>query len=191
MSAVTQRKDLVRNRQRLIEAAAEVFLDRGPDVKLDEVARRAGLAASSLYRHFPTKDDLVEAVLTELMRPALEAAERAALIPDPGEAFRTMFTESCTMPEAEGEAFNKLAYASGRTLEHALRLLTEVVEPTTSRLRAAGGLRAGLTVDDVAMFLRMTKATDTPEQRRMASDVLLAGMLAPDRLAAGAAGAHP
>ena len=169
----------MRNRQRLIDAAAAVFLAHGPDVKLDEVARRAGMAASSLYRHFPSKDDLIEAVLSELMRPVQEAADRAALIPDPREAFRTMFTESCTMPEAEGDAFTKLAFASSRTVEHALRLLRNVVEPTTTRLRAAAGLREGLTVDDVAMFLRMTKATDTLEQRRKALDVILAGMLDP------------
>jgi AcrR family transcriptional regulator len=177
--ASAPRKDQVRNRQRLIDAAAAVFLAHGPDVKLDEVARRAGMAASSLYRHFPSKDDLIEAVLSELMRPVQEAADRAALIPDPREAFRTMFTESCTMPEAEGDAFTKLAFASSRTVEHALRLLRNVVEPTTTRLRAAAGLREGLTVDDVAMFLRMTKATDTLEQRRKALDVILAGMLDP------------
>lgn len=137
------RKDQVRNRQRLITAAASVFLELGPDVALDEVARRAGMASSSLYRHFPSKEDLIE----------------------------------CTMPEAEGDAFNKLAYSSGRTREHALSLLRNVVEPTTTRLRDAGGLREGLTVEDVAMFLRMAKVTDTPEQRRMALDVLLAGML--------------
>ncbi|MFD0579588.1 hypothetical protein [Dactylosporangium darangshiense] len=59
------------------------------------------------------------------------------------------------------------------------------MEPTTTRLRAAAGLREGLTVEDVAMFLRMTKATDTPEQRRKALDVILAGML--DRPSTGRA----
>ncbi|GIF51348.1 hypothetical protein Afe04nite_58870 [Asanoa ferruginea] len=175
--APAPRKDQVRNRQRLVEAAMAVFLEHGPDVKLDEVARRAGMAASSLYRHFPSKEDLIDAVLTEMMRPAQEAADRAALMPDPREAFRTMFTESCTMPTAEADAFNKLAYASSRARDHALRLLENVVAPATIRLRAAGGLREGLTVEDVAMFLRMAKVTDTPEQRDMALDVLLAGML--------------
>ncbi|GIF62580.1 TetR family transcriptional regulator [Asanoa ishikariensis] len=176
--ASAPRKDQVRNRQRLVEAAVAVFRERGgPDVKLDEVAHRAGMAVSSLYRHFPSKDDLIEAALTEMMRPAQEAADRAALLPDPREAFRTMFTESCTMPEAEGNTFNALAYASGRTVTHALSLLENVVAPATTRLRAAGGLREGLTVDDVATFLRMAKVTDTPEQRAVALDVLLAGML--------------
>lgn len=88
-----------------------------------------------------------------------------------------MFTESCTMPAAEGDAFNQLAYGSSRTIAYAVRLLEQVVEPATTRLRAAGGLRDGLTVEDVAMFLRMAKVTDTPAQRDVALEVLLVGMM--------------
>lgn len=171
------RKDQVRNRQRLVEAAEAAFMEHGPDVKLDEVARRAGMAASSLYRHFAGKDDLIKAVLDELIRPVQEAADRATLILDPREAFRVMFTQSCIMSEAEGVTFTKLAFVSSQTLEYAHRLIRDVVDPGTTRIRAAGGLRDGLTVDDVAMFLRMAKVTETPEQRRRALEVILAGML--------------
>jgi len=166
----------VRNRQKLLAAARQAFVEHGPEINLDEVARRAGMAASSLYRHFPTKDDLVEGVLDEMIRGVQDNADRAASIEDPREAFRVVFTQSCAMGEDEVAAFAKLAGVSRRTGEHAQRLIVNVVGPATDRLRAAGGLRADITVDDVALFVRMAEVADSAEQRGKALDVLLAGM---------------
>ena len=170
------RRDQLRNRQKLLAAAQAAFIEHGPDVNLEEVARRAGMAASSLYRHFPTKDDLVEAVLDELIRDVQANADRAVLIGDPHEAFRVVFTQSCAMREEEVATFAKLAGVSSRTGEHARRLIANVVGPATTRLRAAGGLRADITVNDVAMFVTMVDMTETLDQRTKALDVILTGL---------------
>ncbi|GAA0998599.1 hypothetical protein GCM10009555_098230 [Acrocarpospora macrocephala] len=172
------RKDLLRNRQKLLAAAQAAFIEHGPDINLEEVTRRAGMAASSLYRHFPTKDDLIEGVLDDMIRDVQHNADQATQIDDPHEAFRVVFTQTCAMQEDEVATFAKLASVSRRTNEHAHRLITNVVGPATNRLRAAGGLREDITVDDVAMFVRMADVTETVEQRRKALDVILAGISA-------------
>ncbi|GAA0382843.1 hypothetical protein Acor_57700 [Acrocarpospora corrugata] len=63
------------------------------------------------------------------------------------------------------EYHSRLANAGGRAGEHAQRLIESVVGPATSRLREAGGLRPGITVADIAVFIRMTLTTDSPESR--------------------------
>lgn len=170
------RKDQVRNRERVIEAAVAVFAQSGPEASLETVARAAGLGTTTLYRHFPSRDELVGAVLDELIRPVQAAAERAEQIEDPHEAFRRLFTQSCAMPDHDVTVFARLAVTSPHTERHADALVVGVVREATERLRAAGGLRAGLTAEDVAMFVRMAERTESREQRVVATEVLLAGI---------------
>jgi AcrR family transcriptional regulator len=59
------RADAKRNRDKLIEAARSVFRERGSDASLDEIAKRAGVGAGTLYRHFPTRDDLIDAMMRD------------------------------------------------------------------------------------------------------------------------------
>ncbi|MFI6085470.1 TetR/AcrR family transcriptional regulator [Streptomyces sp. NPDC051217] len=170
------RKDQVRNRERVIEAAVAVFAQSGPGASLETVARAAGLGTTTLYRHFPSRDDLVEAVLDELVRPVRAAAERVERIGDPHEAFRQLFLQSCAMPDHDVTVFARLAVTSPRVERHADALVVGVVRRVTERLREAGGLRAGLTAEDVAMFVRMAERTAGREQRATATEVLLAGI---------------
>ena len=60
-----QRADAVRNRRRILDAAAEQITTRGPDVGMDDIAHAAGVAVGTLYRHFPTKADLLGAVIAQ------------------------------------------------------------------------------------------------------------------------------
>lgn len=173
------RKDLVRNRQRLVTAAREAFVERGPEVSLEDIARRAGVGPTTLYRHFADKDDLVEAVLDDLIQVVQNNAGRASHIEDPYEAFRAAFSRSCDMSEREVATFLRLAGASRRADEHANRLITAVIGPATSRLREVGGLRPDITVDDITMFIRMTVAADNEGSRAKAIDILLAGVIRP------------
>ncbi|GAA0996142.1 TetR/AcrR family transcriptional regulator [Acrocarpospora macrocephala] len=176
----TPRKDQVRNRQRLVTAAREAFGEQGPGISLDEVARRAGVGPTTLYRHFPGKEELIEAVLDDLAGAVRENADRAARIEDPLQAFRAVFTQSCDMTERDIATFAQLANVGGRAGEHAQRLIESVVGPAASRLREAGGLRPGITVQDIAVFIRMTLTTGSPESQAKAIETLLDG-LAPDR----------
>jgi AcrR family transcriptional regulator len=173
------RRDQLRNRQRLVTAAREAFTEHGPEISLEKIAQRAGVGPTTLYRHFPGKDHLIEAVLDDLVQTVQENADRALRIEDPHEAFRVVFTQSCDMSERDLATFVKLAGASRRAGEHAQRLITGVVGPVTSRLREAGGLRPDITVADIAMFIRMAVTADNRESLAKAIEVLLAGLTRP------------
>lgn len=170
------RKDVQRNRHKLVTAAREAFNEQGPQTSLEEIARRAGVGATTLYRHFADKDDLVIAVLDELIAEAREGTDTAAAIPDPLAAFRSMFVGRCDLSDADTETFLQLAATSPRTKAHAHRLIVDLVEPFTTRLRHAGGLHPGITADDIAMFIRMTVAADDHAGRAKAVEILLAGL---------------
>ncbi|MET9396240.1 helix-turn-helix domain-containing protein [Kitasatospora sp. NPDC002965] len=71
------RADAERSRRRILEAACEVFLERGPDAPLDAVVRRAGVGPGTLYRRFPDREALVRALVTDLLTRLAEAADRA------------------------------------------------------------------------------------------------------------------
>jgi AcrR family transcriptional regulator len=83
------RADAQRNRARLLEAADEAFLANGTEASLDEIARRAGVGIGTLYRHFPTRDDLVEALIRSHSQRLLGLAADLLEAGDPFEALRT------------------------------------------------------------------------------------------------------
>lgn len=80
------RADALRNRARLLEVAAEAFASGGSGVPLDEIARRAGVGPGTLYRHFPTKELLFEAVVHDRMRGLVDAARALRQADDAGAA---------------------------------------------------------------------------------------------------------
>ena len=82
------RADAQRHRERLIDAAKAVFAQTGPDASLEEIARRAEVGIGTLYRHFPTRDAVVEAVYSRELGQLTEAAERLLAERTPLEALR-------------------------------------------------------------------------------------------------------
>jgi AcrR family transcriptional regulator len=80
------RADARRNYEALLTAARDLFLEQGPDVPLDAVAKRAGVGAGTLYRHFPTRDDLIAAVYVTDIETMCDQAEKLATAERPGEA---------------------------------------------------------------------------------------------------------
>ncbi|MFF3754630.1 TetR/AcrR family transcriptional regulator [Streptomyces sp. NPDC002018] len=150
---------------------------RAQFVGVDGPARvRADLGASTLYRHFPRKEDLVEAMLDELIADVRRNAERADRIEDAREAFRYVFTHSCGMTPQEIALFAQLAAFSPGAGRHAQRLIISVVSPVAARLREADGLRPDITDDDLAMFVRMVEVADTPDRREKALDVIVTAL---------------
>src|SRR6516165_11332708 len=82
------RADAVRNHERVLEAAADIFSAGGPDASLEAVAKRAGVGIGTLYRHFPTREALFEAVYRREVDQLGELADRLAGEADPVEALR-------------------------------------------------------------------------------------------------------
>jgi AcrR family transcriptional regulator len=80
------RSDAERNRRLVLEAATEAFAEEGLDVGMAEIARRAGVGNATVFRRFPSKDALIEAIVDEKIAELIAAAERAAEIDDPWDA---------------------------------------------------------------------------------------------------------
>jgi AcrR family transcriptional regulator len=80
------RADAARNRARLLESAYETFAAEGLAVPIDEIARRAGVGAGTVYRHFPTKEDLFRAVVDSRIRHIIDAGRALLDVPGPAEA---------------------------------------------------------------------------------------------------------
>ncbi|MFJ8083624.1 TetR/AcrR family transcriptional regulator [Streptomyces sp. NPDC096205] len=86
--ATRLRADALRNRERIVTAAREMFTELGPDVPLDEIARRAGVGNATVYRHFPDRDALVREVVCSVMDRTVAAAEKA--LTETGDAFEAL-----------------------------------------------------------------------------------------------------
>ena len=78
------RADARRNYETLVATARELFHEQGPDAPMDEVAKRAAVGAGTLYRHFPTRNDLISAVYVSDIESLCDTAEKLAAEPDPG-----------------------------------------------------------------------------------------------------------
>jgi AcrR family transcriptional regulator len=92
--AKTLRSDARRNRERLVASARELFAERGLEVPVEEITQHAGVGMGTLYRHFPTKDDLVEAVLEDAFAEIGRLAEEAAATEDAWEGLTSFLHEA-------------------------------------------------------------------------------------------------
>ncbi len=149
------RADARRNRDAVLKAARKVFSDQGRDAQMDAIAARAKVGVGTVYRHFPTKDALMEELVRDSFR-ALVPRWRAALErPDPWEAFVELMWSAAEMHAddrgfTEAIAAAKMAIADELVEELGLRAaLTELVR----RCQAAGQMRADVGPDDLqALF---------------------------------------
>src|SRR5215210_4923332 len=91
------RADAERNRERVLSAAREVFAEQGLDASTNEIARRAGVGVATLFRRFPTRDDLVGATFADKMRAYAAAIDDALADPDPWQGFRDFIERVCQM----------------------------------------------------------------------------------------------
>jgi AcrR family transcriptional regulator len=107
---VTQlRADAQRNLNRVLEAAAEAFSERGADVSVDEIARRAGVGHATVFRRFPTKEALIAAVVLARVRKVREIADAALARDDAGEAFRDFVWEVAELHASDKALFDRVA----------------------------------------------------------------------------------
>ncbi|MGI8328814.1 TetR/AcrR family transcriptional regulator [Actinomadura scrupuli] len=95
------RADAERNRRRILDAAAKAFAERGLEVPLDEIAERAGVGIATLYRRFPSREDLIAAAFADKLAEYAEAAERALRAADPWDGFRDLVEHMCALQAAD------------------------------------------------------------------------------------------
>jgi AcrR family transcriptional regulator len=168
-----QRRDAVRNRARLTDAAADVFGDEGLDVGVGEIARRAGVGVATLYRHFPAKTDLVRAVL-EAEVDAL-AAEVPAMVATP-RPLRAFLAAAVQLQSANRGLLDALATQSpdGEVRRHLGERLLGALGPLTAAAHASGELRRDYGAEDLLVAVRMLGAAAHDPERYL--EVALRGL---------------
>jgi AcrR family transcriptional regulator len=105
------RADAVKNRQRILEAAEAIFAAEGVSVPVDAVAERAGVGVGTLYRHFPTKEALFEAIVTTRLEILVEIAQSHVGASDPGDALFSFLGEFAQQASAKHDLFDALSSA--------------------------------------------------------------------------------
>jgi AcrR family transcriptional regulator len=152
----TLRADARRNRERIMSSARELFARVGPQAQMDDVAAHAGVGIGTVYRHFPTKEALLTAMVRERFAVFAEIARAAEAIDDPFVALETMMRESAEA--VEDDVGFQLAMMGSNDLdwegiEQEKATLTEVVARVIERAVDAGMVRDDLTVEDYPMIM--------------------------------------
>lgn len=148
------RKDAQRNRARLIAAARDLLASKGVDVSVRDVARHAGVGVATLYRHFPAREDLVDAVLEDAFEELIALAESALDEPRAWSGF-TGFIEQALVLHARNRGLKDVVETQthGRERAAAMRLrLGELVAALVERARTEGTLRADFTPQDIPLL---------------------------------------
>ena len=154
------RKDAAANRERVLTAAAEVFHEQGLAAGLDDVARRAGVGVGTVYRRFPTREALLEALLSELLEAYLATAEQALRLPD-GEGLAA-FVRAAGEVQATPLGCAMRLWSSPAAEELRDRLHDRMADLITDAQRH-GTCRADVDVADlVAVFVALRGVRETP-----------------------------
>ena len=161
------RADAIRNRERVLEAAKAVFSQGGPEASLEAVARRAGVGIGTLYRHFPTREALYEAVYRREVEQLVELAKHLVEIKmAPVEALRRWLragVEFMATKKGMAAALAMAAHGSSELVAYSLDRLTWAVEKLLQRAAAAGEIRADIDPEDLLRALvGMCYAHDRP-----------------------------
>jgi len=181
------RADARRNRARVLDAARTAFAAEGASVPLDEIARRAGVGAGTVYRHFPTKEALFEAVVHDRLRQLTEDGRALSADADPREAlfrFIERLVTEAALKRAGVDITAALADVVGELRAETGRLL--------ARAQRAGTIRDDIDISDLmALLSGMIQATQPRPGRgiepRRAIAVLCDGLRVPSSLAGPAA----
>ena len=177
------RADARRNRDGLLKAAKTAFAEVGAEASLEEIARRAGVGIGTLYRHFPTRDAVVEAVYRREVQQLADAAPRLIESMAPAEALRAwmrLFIDYIAAKRVIAPALKSLVgggsalYAdSGARINEAIALLVE-------RARASGDIRPDAEPADLLRaligFAYVNSAPDWEASARRLIDLLIDGL---------------
>jgi AcrR family transcriptional regulator len=151
------RADARRNRTLVLDAAAAAFAEVGVSVSLDEIARRAGVGAGTVYRHFPTKKSLFEAIVLASVLRLIEEARTQARADDPGAAFFSflaMLADQSTHRRDFVDALTDAGVDVMSTVAGATRELHEAVGELLTRAQRTGAVRANLDATDLMIILK-------------------------------------
>jgi AcrR family transcriptional regulator len=176
------RSDAQRNRERILEAAKRAFGRSGANSSLDDIARQAGVGAGTLYRHFPTRDALLEAVYrTEVEK--LAAAERKFVqTMPPMEALRAwmlLFVDYIATKQIIAPALNTLVGGPSKVFESSGAQIKGAIHALVERAIKSGDIRPDLDPLDLLRALigvsNVASGPDWPQSARRLVDILITG----------------
>jgi AcrR family transcriptional regulator len=170
-----------RNDERVLAAAREIFMEHGPGAPVSQIAAQAGVGIATLYRRYPSKNDLLREVCADSLRRTIAAAEAALRVPDAWDAFGGFLAECL---ELRVTGLNHLSGTFRVTDE--VRLLAdrsrELIQAVADRAHADGPLRPGITAADITKLLQQLRTPFSAQPGRAAQlarrylAVVLAGL---------------
>jgi AcrR family transcriptional regulator len=176
------RADAQRNRERILEVAKQVFTRRGADASMDEIAKRAKIGPGTLYRHFPTRDDLLANVYIGEVEKLAEAQRKFSAELSPIGALRSwmlVFIDYIAAKKIIAPALNAMAGGPSQIYQQTTRVMEEAASALASRAVASGDLRRDVDPMDMLRAIygisSAGSAEDWPEKARLFVDILIQG----------------
>ena len=176
------RMDALRNRERILEVAKGAFTRHGADASLDDIAKQAGVGAGTLYRHFPTRDALIEAVYRSEVEKLAAAADGFATAMSPVEALRAwllLFVDYIAAKHIIAPALNSLAGGPSRLYEGSRSLVQGAIDDLVKRAKRSGDVRRDIDASDLLRAVigvsYVGSGGDWQQSARRLVDILITG----------------
>jgi len=156
------RADAARNRNEVIKAAAAELSEHGLDVSIARIATRAGVAKGTVFNHFPTKEDLVAAILSDQLHTLTAQGEALLDHNDPREALGEFMTKAAELQASDRSFCEAAASRTHPAVRKASDRLADVAEALTARARDANAVRQDITGRDIVLLLNAPTSIATP-----------------------------
>jgi AcrR family transcriptional regulator len=176
------RADAERNRDRLLEAAKEAFTRSGANASLDDIAKQAGVGPGTLYRHFPTREALIEAVYRTGVEKLAAAERNFAETMPPVEALRAwmlLFVDHIATKKIIAPALNTPAGGHSKVFEASYNQIWEVIRALVKRAIKSGDIRKDLDpIDLLRALIGVSHVASSPDWQQSAKrlvDILITG----------------
>jgi AcrR family transcriptional regulator len=176
------RTDALRNRERILEVAKQAFTRLGADASLDDIATQSGVGPGTLYRHFPTRDALIEAVYRAEVEKLAAAAHDFAKTMPPLEALRAwmlLFVDYMAAKQIIAPALNSVVGGASKLYESSRSQIRGAVEALAKRAIHSGDLRSDLDPNDLLRPLigvaLIPASPDWQQSAKRLVDILIAG----------------
>ncbi len=179
MAGSTQRPlraDARRNRDNILAAAVRVFADAGLDAHLERIAKEAGVGSATLYRNFPTREDLIEAVYRNEVAQLCDAVAGLLESKPPFEALRAwtrLFLDYVTAKFGMADALRAIAAAGNNPYGHSREMIQAAITTLMDACAAAGAIRADIGPADLGAALEGIALTSAGAEHRERAERLL------------------
>ena len=176
------RADAQRNRERILEVAKEAFTRFGADASLDDIAKQAGVGAGTLYRHFPTRDALIEAVYRSEVEKLAAAERKFSETLPPVEALKAwmlLFVDHIAAKQIIAPALNSVVGGPSKLFEGSRGLVQGAIDALVKRAIESGDIRRDLVPFDLLRALigvaHVASGPGWQQSARRLVDILIAG----------------